>query len=118
MELYWARLKTEGPYPLRRGAWYPVTEFKQDVVRLDVHWEPVTVPRSAIEIVDTRPLRWTVVPRPRKAVRLPESWGPRYGVCPNCGNRSSLETTPLAMGCQQCEGLFPVAWEEKYLGRE
>jgi hypothetical protein len=39
-------------------------------------------------------------------------------VCPNCGNRSSLETTPLAMGCQQCEGLFPVAWEEKYLGRE
>jgi hypothetical protein len=118
MELYWARLRTEGPYPLRRGAWYQVSQFEKHDVLLDVHWAPVRVPRTAIEIVGARPLRWTVVARPKKAVRLPESWGPQYGVCPSCGNRSSLESAPQTMGCQQCEGLFPVAWEEKYLGRD
>jgi hypothetical protein len=118
MELYWARLRTEGSYPLRRGAWYQVSQFEKHDVLLDVHWAPVRVPRTAIEIVGARPLRWTVVPRPKKAVRLPASWGPQYGVCPNCGNRSSLESAPQTMGCQQCEGLFPVAWEEKYLGRD
>ena len=117
MELYWARLKTDDPYPLRRGAWYPVTEFQKEVVMLEVHCEPVSVPRSAIEIVTARPLTWTVVPRPRKAVRLPESWGSMYGVCPNCGNRASLQAAPATMGCQQCDGSFPVAWEERYLSR-
>ena len=116
MELYWARLKSEGPYPMRRGGWYPVDEFAKEHVLLDVYWAPVTVPRSALEIVPTRPLRWTVVPRPRKALRMPESWGPQYAVCPNCGNRSSLEAAPQEMGCQQCEGLFAIAWDEKYLG--
>ena len=117
MELYWARLKTEGPYPLRRGAWYPVNQFQKHDVLLDVHSAPVSVPRTAIEIVATRPLRWTVVARPKLAVRLPESWGPEYAVCPNCSTRSSLPAAPQSMSCQQCDGSFPVAWEEKYLGR-
>ena len=33
-ELEWARLKVEGPYPLRRGAWYRVTEVFPDEVVL------------------------------------------------------------------------------------
>jgi len=118
MEPYWARLKTEGPYPLRRGAWYPVSEFQADKVLVEVLWSPVGVPRSAVEITEERPLQWTVVPRPRHAVRLPESWGPVYGACPNCGHRASLRSAPPMMGCHQCEGLFPVAWDEKYLGRK
>jgi hypothetical protein len=118
MEPYWARVTTDGPYPLRRGAWYPVNELAKDHVLLDVLWAPVNVPRAAVEIAEERPLRWTVVPRPRQAVSLPESWGPVYGVCPNCGHRASLQNAPPILGCQQCEGLFPVAWDEKYLGRK
>ena len=74
------------------------------------------MPRSYIEVVEHRPLRWTVVPRPRDAIRLPESWGDKYGVCPNCANRESLEGSPDEMTCERCEERYPVAWEEKYLG--
>jgi hypothetical protein len=118
MELYWGRLKTEGSYPLRRGAWYQVDGFDKDEVLLEVHGAPVSVPRTAIEIVGMRPLRWTVVPRPRQAVRLPESWGSQYAVCPQCCNRSSLQAGSHTMDCRQCEGSFPIAWDEQYLGRD
>jgi len=116
--LHWARLTAEGPYPLRRGGWYRVTEFERHEVIVDVQWKAVSVPRSLVEVAEQRPLRWTVVPRPRDAVRLPESWGAVYGVCPNCNNRASLENTPQDLSCGQCEGQFPVAWDEKYLGRK
>jgi hypothetical protein len=115
--LHWARLKAEGPYPLRRGAWYRVTEFERHEIVVDVQWRTVSVPRSYIEVVEQRPLRWTVVPRPRDAIRLPESWGDKYGVCPNCANRESLEGSPDEMTCERCEERYPVAWEERYLGR-
>jgi hypothetical protein len=114
---HWARLKIEGPYPLRRGAWYVVTEFQPQQVVLDVLWEPVSIPHSEVDIVDERPVKWTAVPRPRDAVKLPESWGNEYGVCPNCGNRASLASAPRDLRCTQCEGYFPVNWEENYLGR-
>jgi hypothetical protein len=116
--LHWARLKAEGPYPLRRGAWYRVTEFERHEIVVDVQWRPVSVPRSLLEIAEQRPLKWTVVPRPRDAVRIPDSWGDKYAVCPNCGNRASLEDVPQELDCGQCAGRFPVAWEEKYLGRQ
>ena len=115
--LHWARLKSEAPYPLRRGAWYPVADFERHEIVVDVQWRPVSVPRSVIEVVEERPLRWTVVPRPRDAVRIPEGWGDKYAVCPNCSCRASLEGSPTDMVCKECEGRFPVAWEEKYLGR-
>jgi hypothetical protein len=114
--LHWARLKAEGPYPLRRGAWYRVIEFQVHEVVLDVQLRPVSVPRSLVEVVDQRPLSWTAVPRPREAVRLREDWD-QYAVCPNCGNRASLEGAPQELRCGQCEGQFPVDWDEKYLGR-
>jgi hypothetical protein len=114
--LHWARLKSEGPYPLRRGAWYRVIEFQLHVVVLDVQLKPVSVPRSLVQVVNERPLRWTAVPRPREAVRLREDWD-QYAVCPNCGNRASLKGDPDELRCSQCEGLFPVDWDEKYLGR-
>jgi hypothetical protein len=113
---YWARRNAEGPYPLRRGAWYRVADFEPNEILVDVQWMAVSVPRSFIQIVEQRPpLRWTVVPRPRDAVRIPERWGDKYGVCPNCSNRASLQGSPEEMTCDKCGGLFVVAWEEKYL---
>lgn len=113
--LHWARLTAEGPYPLRRGAWYRVTKVAEGEVILDVNRTPISVPRAVIEMVGTPPPQWTVVPRPRNAVRLPASWGDRYAVCPSCRNRSPLQGAPDTMRCSRCNGLFPVAWNEQYL---
>ncbi len=114
-ELEWARLKVEGPYPLRRGAWYRVTEFFPDEVVVDVNRKPVTLPLSLLDVRGELPRRWTIVPRPTNAVRLPKSWGERYGVCPSCKSRALLRGSPQAMPCPRCRGVFPVGWDEQYL---
>jgi len=114
-ELEWARLKVEGPYPLRRGAWYRVTEFFPDEVVVDVNRKPVTLPLSLLDVRGELPRRWTIVPRPTNAVRLPKSWGERYGVCPSCKSRALLRGSPQTMPCPRCRGVFPVAWDEQYL---
>jgi len=114
--LHWARLKAEGPYPLRRGAWYRVTEFERHEIVLDVQWRTVSVPRSCIEVVEQRPLRWTVVPRPAGAVRMPREWK-RYAVCPSCHERVALpaRTSTRSLTCDRCRGAFEIDWGEGYL---
>jgi hypothetical protein len=112
-ELEWARLKVEGPYPLRRGAWYRVTEFSPDEVVVDVNRKPVTLPLSLLDLRGRLPDRWTIVPRPTNAVRLPERWGERYGVCPRCRSRAPLHGSPHAMPCPRCHEVFPVGWDEQ-----
>ena len=114
-ELEWARLKVEGPYPLRRGAWYRVTEFFPDEVVVDVNRKPVTLPLSLLDVRGELPRRWTIVPRPTNAVRLPKSWGERYGVCPSCKSRALLRGSPQTMPCPRCRAVFPVGWDEQYL---
>jgi len=114
-EQEWARLKVEGPYPLRRGAWYRVTEFFADAVVVDVNRKPVTLPLSLLDLRGELPGRWTIVPRPTNAVRLPERWGKRYGVCPSCKSRALLRGSPQTMACPRCRGVFPVGWDEQYL---
>jgi len=111
-ELEWARLKVEGPYPLRRGAWYRVTEFFPDEVVVDVNRKPVTLPLSVLDVRGELPRRWTIVPRPTNAVRLPKSWGERYGVCPSCKSRALLRGSAQTMRCPRCRGVFPVGWDE------
>ena len=113
--LEWARLKTEGPYPLRRGAWYRITEFFPDEVVVDVNRKAVTLPLSLLDVRGRPPRRWTIVPRPSNAVRLPERWGQRYGVCPSCRSRAPLRGSPQAMLCPRCREVFPVGWDEQYL---
>jgi hypothetical protein len=115
--LHWARLKTEAPYPLRRGAWYRVTTFGAESVAVDVNRTPLLVPRSVVDVVATPPERWTVVPRPAGAGRLPASWGELYAVCPNCRDRALLRGDVESMRCPRCNSLFAVAWDEGYLGR-
>jgi len=94
----WARLLPAQPGHLRRGAWYRV-------VRL------TAVPRPSLEILPARPIRWTVVPRPSRAARLPASWGPCYGVCPNCRERARLEERTASMRCPKCNGYFDIGWD-------
>ena len=115
--LHWARLKTEAAYPLRRGAWYRVTTFGAESVAVDVNRTPLLVPRSVVDVVATPPERWTVVPRPAAAARLPASWGEVYAVCPNCRDRALLHGDVESMRCPRCNSLFAVAWDEEYLGR-
>ena len=111
----WARVTVDGPYRLRRGAWYAVSAIVGGEVLIRVHKNWAHVPLAAVEVSETPPSHWTVVPRPANAVMLPETWGPNYGVCPRCQHRASLERAPQTMRCPQCAGLFAVGWDEGYL---
>jgi hypothetical protein len=115
LQLAWARLRVEADVGLRRGAWYRVTRFTPSEVFLDVQRFPVGVPRRFLEVVLGRPLRWSVVPRPRDATKLPTELGDPYAVCPVCRTRAALDGRPGKMPCPKCQGMFAVAWEERYL---
>jgi DNA-directed RNA polymerase subunit RPC12/RpoP len=67
-----------------------------------VRHESVIVPQAYLEIVTTRPNRWTVVP------------GERYAVCPNCAARIAVGTPPVQMRCAQCSGVFEFEPEHEY----
>ncbi len=111
----WARLRADLDCDLRRGAWYRIIEMARLEVIVDVRGQAVSVPRPFVEILAAPPRRWTVVPRPDNALRLPAHWGPYYGVCPSCGDRAPLLGRPASMRCQRCNGVFAVAWSETYL---
>ncbi|HEY3279230.1 MAG TPA: hypothetical protein VGJ83_01855 [Gemmatimonadales bacterium] len=111
----WARLKADVDYHIRRGAWYRVVQLTPRDVTLDVRGKHVAIPRAAVEIVPEPPLRWTVVPRPRNSVRLPQGWGAEYAVCPGCRERAHLIDRPVSLRCPKCNGLYDVAWNEPYL---
>jgi hypothetical protein len=111
----WARLDADVDSPLRRGAWYPVTRVSATEITVDVNHRPTSVPRNLMSLHGKPPSAWTVVPRPRDAIRMPASWGDTYAVCPNCRERSRLNDHPASLRCQRCNGFFPVDWNEKYL---
>ena len=102
---------------LRRGAWYRVLSTGADDVVLDVDNASLHVPRDSVEITDKRPDRWTIVPRPREAEMLPESWGYFYVVCPNCAARAPVGRPSREKRCTRCDQAFEVAWDEHYLRR-
>lgn len=107
----WARLKSDLDYRIRRGAWYRILKIGSLEAVLDVQGRPTPIPRPFLEIEWRPPMRWSVVQRPRQAMRLPASWGPVYAVCPNCRNRAPLEGHPARIRCGRCNGHFEVAWE-------
>ena len=116
MSIQWARLQTDVPCQLRRGAWYPVLRLAATEAVIEViKGKPTPVPRTYLRITPTPSRTWTVVPRPARAARLPASWGDAYGVCPNCRHREALVDRPAKLRCQRCNGFFDVAWEERYL---
>jgi hypothetical protein len=114
----WARLKVEGSYRLRRGAWYAVSALVGDDVLVRVGGKWVRVPWASVEVTGAPPSRWTVVARPANAVMIPEGWGPYYGVCPRCRHRAALQGVPKVLQCPRCNKRSTVAWEEAYLGRQ
>lgn len=98
----WARLR-EGlrQGELRRGAWYPVLSVGQDVVVVVRH-ASVSVPQAYLEVVTTRPSRWTVLS------------AEHYAVCPNCAHRLALGTPPERMRCGRCRGVFELEPEHAH----
>src|SRR5437588_12093059 len=89
LQLAWARLRVEADVGLRRGAWYRVTRFTPSEVFLDVQRVPIGVPRRLLEVVLGRPLRCSVVPRPRDVSTLPAQLDSPYAVCPVCRTRAA-----------------------------
>jgi len=115
---FWARVSVDVDFGLRRGAWYRVVAMTPETVVLDVHGQAIEAPRVAIEVVDSLPFQWAVVPRPRNAsFMIPASWGDHYGVCPHCAYRAPLFGAPAVLQCPGCGLTFVVGWEERYLGR-
>lgn len=112
----WARLKLDGSYPLRRGAWYVVSALVKDQVLVRTGGTLVSVPVAAVDLTSTTPSRWTVVPRPLTAVMVPATLA-HYAVCPHCRHRVQLTALPTTLQCSRCGKLAPVAWDEAYLGR-
>ncbi len=112
--LRWGRVTVEAGYPLRRGAWYRITELTPGEVVVEVNRRTLSVPRPFIELTDAPPRRWAVVERPAGALRVPEGWGDRYLVCPACRHRSPLHGWPQSLRCPRCYGFFPIAWDEHY----
>src|SRR5881296_3498813 len=91
----WARLKQDVNCGLRRGAWYRVVGLTPEEAVLQVpRRERVRVPRRFLQTLFVRPRHWTVVPRLAQA---------------------PITGYSIDMRCPKCNGLFGIAWEERYL---
>ena len=113
--MMFARLQADVDMKIRRGAWYRVLALRPLEAVIEVNRRPVTVLRAMLELNPRPPLRWTVVPRPRNARRVPAELGPQYGVCPYCRTRAPLKPRAREQACPHCKGEFGVAWDEGYL---
>ena len=118
LRLAWARLRVEVDCGLRRGTWYRVTRFAPSEICLDVQQCSVAVPRRLLNLVVSRPTRWSVVPRQRDAAKLPPELGAPYAACSGCRARAPLQGRPTKLSCPRCQGVFAVAWDERYLTGE
>lgn len=112
--MQWARLQANVNCQLRRGGWYRVLRMASVEAILDVNTCRVPVLVPFLEITQTPPRRWTVVPRPANAVNMPPSWGSEYAVCPSCRHRERLPGHPKQLRCERCRSEFTVAWDEHY----
>src|SRR5437773_36194 len=113
----WARLQADLNVKLRRGAWYRITRLDPLRAVLEVGGRLLEIPSAFLQVIERPPRRWSVVPRPNDAVRLPAGWGERYAVCPRCRGRPSLAGRPRRLPCRRCgEGPEPVTVESRSNG--
>jgi hypothetical protein len=114
--IQWGRLQADVNCALRRGAWYRVTAIGGLEATVDVGRKAQSVPTFLLQIVSAPPRRWTVVPRPDGAVRMPREWT-QYAVCPSCRERAALPARgrPRSLTCGRCRGEFHIDWSEGYL---
>ncbi|HKW41989.1 MAG TPA: hypothetical protein VJN39_12135 [Gemmatimonadales bacterium] len=108
----WARTRARTGRQVRRGAWYRVLSLSSLEGILDVNGQPVGVPRALLLILPFRPALWSVVPRLKGVAEPPVSWGPTYGVCPNCCARAPLARHASGARCPHCQGSFAIAWTD------
>jgi hypothetical protein len=113
----WARLRVDVNCALRRGAWYRVIQLTKDTATVDAIRDRVSVARRLLHTAFEPPSRWTIVPLPKDAMRVPPEWGDRYAVCPACHTRRQIKEFPLDLRCPHCRGLYGIAWDERYLKR-
>jgi len=112
----WARVRQEGAHGLRRGAWYAVVnDGKGSFVVLDVYRRNVPVDRAVLEVVNDRPMCWSIVrltPESLAAARARErdNLEPTYAVCPRCRRRAPVKTGTMDMECVHCRQVFLVDW--------
>jgi len=111
----WARLREDVDCGLRRGAWYRTVDLGQSEVMLEVHGRERSFDVHFLEIVNNRPMKWTIVSGARNAVLIPARWRKGYAVCPNCRWRQLPLGQPQALRCEGCNEVFEVAWGEPYL---
>jgi len=109
----WARLQVNMNVRMRRGAWYKLRDLGPLEAAVEVNQRVCQVPAAFLQIIESPPRRWTVVPRPPNAVRMPDAWK-SYAVCPSCRERAPLQRRPAAMQCPRCRGVFEVGWDETY----
>ncbi len=108
----WARTWVRSSRNARRRAWSPVIRLTPSRGTLLINRQPLTVPRSFLQILPFRPQMWSVVPRLPNAAYPPLAWGSSYGVCPSCSARAPLGQHALKVCCPRCNNVFPVAWAD------
>src|ERR1700716_1617124 len=65
--MVWARLQADVNCNLRRGAWYRLIKAQGLAAVVDVKGTPVAVVRAFLQMSNSPPRKWTVVPRSRRA---------------------------------------------------
>src|SRR3989454_9457763 len=106
----WARVRARTQCPLRRGAWYRVLQLSTAEAVLEVHGQPLSVPRPFLQVLPVRPRMWSVVPRLRGGASPPADWGSRYGVCPRCSAPAAPPEQTVRLRCPARKKAFVIAW--------
>ena len=114
--MVWARLQADVNCNLRRGAWYRLIKAQGLAAVVDVKGTPVAVVRAFLQVSNTPPRKWTVVPRPRNTPRSIDI-GEHYLVCPSCRDRVAFHGRPSRMTCARCRVEFAIDWDEQYLAK-
>src|SRR5213594_1423856 len=65
--MVWARLQADVNCSLRRGAWYRLIKAQGLAAVVDVKGTPVAVVRAFLQMSNSPPRQWPLVPRPRPA---------------------------------------------------
>src|SRR6266513_1686746 len=106
--LGWARCADNVADILRRGAWHPIVEVRQQRVRL---------PCRDVTIRTEVPDHWSIVAR--TGVLRPTLGAGRgsdvvttYAVCPLCHYRQDFAGKPDSLKCVRCGASSPVDWSE------
>lgn len=102
---------------LRRGAWYPILEEREDAtILVEVDHMPMKFRRDEVRIRLERPDMWSVVTR--TGVMRPTLSGPKlvtsYAVCPDCTGRQEFDGQPETLMCVRCRRAAKVDWSTRY----